>query len=121
MSAPDPESRSELQGEPLPPSWFERNVEGIQRGVLVICVLLLVGDLVFHFVGHKHVHFDIEAWPGFYAIVGFVSYVSLVLTAKQLRKLLKRPVDYYDHPAPPLAQMDDAAAPTHEASDEDAS
>ena len=48
------------------------------------------------FVYHKHVHFDFEAWPGFYAVVGFVSYVGLVFTAKGLRRLLKREEGYYD-------------------------
>jgi predicted dienelactone hydrolase len=99
---------------PLPPSWFEKNVGGIVRGLVVICVLLLVADLVFHFVGHKHVHFDWEAWPGLYAAAGFVSYVGLVLTAKQLRKLLMRPEDHYGeapllplgHPAGPDADPD---------------
>ena len=81
--------------EPLPPSIFERHVGRIVKGVYAICALLLVADVVFHFVGHKHVHFDIESWPGFYALAGFVSYVGLELGAKQLRKLVKRPEDYY--------------------------
>jgi len=102
--------------EPLPPSWFEKNVDLIVRGVVGVCALLLVGDVVFHFVGHKHTHFDVEGWIGFYAVVGFVSYVGLVLTAKQLRKLVMRGLDYYgeDVPssssaAPGLAQSRKAA------------
>lgn len=84
--------------QPLPPSWFERNVRTIVRAVFAICGLLIVADLVFHFVGHKHVHYDWEAIPGFYALVGFVSYVGLVLTAKQLRRVLRRDEDFYgDH------------------------
>ena len=81
--------------EPLPPSRIERNVDSIVRGLVATCVGLVAFDVVFHFVGHKHVHFDLEAVPGFYAVVGFVSYVGLVMTAKQLRKVVMRPNDYY--------------------------
>jgi hypothetical protein len=37
-----------------------------------------------------------ESLWGFYAVYGFAACVLLVLLAKQLRKLLKRPEDYYD-------------------------
>jgi hypothetical protein len=33
---------------------------------------------------------------GFYALFGFVACVTLVLIAKQMRKILKRKADYYD-------------------------
>lgn len=100
MSAPREHEPTAEGREPLPPSIFERHVGRIVNGVYAICALLLVADVVFHFVGDKHVHFDIESWPGFYALVGFVSYVGLVLSAKQLRKLVKRPEDYYGLRAP---------------------
>ena len=45
---------------------------------------------------HKHGHFDFEELPGFNAAFGFLAYVGLVLSATQLRKLLKRDEDYYD-------------------------
>ena len=77
------------------PSWVEKNVSLIIKLLIGACISLLLADVIFHFSAEKHVHFDIERWPGFYAIVGFLSYVGLVLTAKQLRKLLKRPEDYY--------------------------
>lgn len=93
--------------EPLPPSWIERNVDTIVRGLVAVCAGLVVFDLVFHFVGHKHVHFQIEAVPGFYALAGFASYVGLVLTAKQLRKVLMRPNDYYGEA--PLEDAHDAS------------
>jgi len=38
-----------------------------------------------------------EAWPGFYAVFGFVACVILVLVAKYvLRPLVKRDEKYYD-------------------------
>lgn len=76
-------------------SVFERNADGIAKGVAVVCVLLLVADGVIHWFHLKHVHFAFEAFPGFYALAGFVSYVGLVLTAKKLRTWLKRDEDYY--------------------------
>ena len=57
-----------------------------------LCAAVLLVD-VFH---HKHGHFTFEEWFGFYALYGFVSYMVIVLSAKQLRKLLKRDEDYYD-------------------------
>jgi hypothetical protein len=95
--------------EPLPPSWIEKNQKLIIRGVVALALAAVVADVLHGIYGHKHVHFDMEAWPGFYAVVGFVSYVGLVLTAKQLRKVLSRPVDYYDD-QPPLLAFDPAAA-----------
>ncbi|MFT5358784.1 MAG: hypothetical protein ACI9KE_006023 [Polyangiales bacterium] len=95
--------------EPLPPSWIEKNQKLIIRGVVALALAAVVADVLHGIYGHKHVHFDMEAWPGFYAVVGFVSYVGLVLTAKQLRKVLSRPVDYYEE-QPPLLAFDPAAA-----------
>lgn len=57
-----------------------------------LCAVLLLID-VFH---HKHGHFAIEEWFGFYALYGFAAYVVIVMSAKQLRKLVKRDEDYYD-------------------------
>jgi hypothetical protein len=44
----------------------------------------------------KHGPFAIEHVYGFYGIFGFVACVALVLIAKQLRRVLMRPEDYYD-------------------------
>ena len=44
----------------------------------------------------KHGPFAIEHVFGFYGIFGFVACVALVLIAKQLRRVLMRPEDYYD-------------------------
>ena len=68
------------------------NVRRLLRLLYLICALLLAADL---FV-HRHVEHGWESLSGFYAIYGFAACVLLVLLAKQLRKLLKRPEDYYD-------------------------
>lgn len=59
--------------------------------VTAICLVLLAIDLFYH----RHGHFDFENWPGFYAFMGFVSYLTIVNSAKLLRKLVKRDNDYY--------------------------
>jgi uncharacterized membrane protein len=74
--------------------WLDepRNVAKIFLGLVAICVVLLVADFFYD----KHAKFAIEAVFGFYGIFGFVCCIFLVLAAKELRKLLKRPEDYYD-------------------------
>jgi hypothetical protein len=66
--------------------------ERVFRAVLVVCVLLVASDLFYA----KHGHYGWEGWIGFQGAYGFVSCVLLVLTAKQLRRLLKRDEDYYE-------------------------
>jgi uncharacterized membrane protein YhaH (DUF805 family) len=68
------------------------NVRRLLRFLYLVCALLLAADL---FV-HRHADHAWESLWGFYAIFGFAACVSLVLLARQLRKLLKRPEDYYD-------------------------
>lgn len=41
-------------------------------------------------------YFGIDSWFGFGAAFGFLSCVAMVLVAKALGALLKRPEDYYD-------------------------
>jgi hypothetical protein len=41
-------------------------------------------------------YFRLDGWPGFAAVFGFLSCVAMVLLAKALGALLKRPDDYYD-------------------------
>ncbi len=74
--------------------WLDRkeNVTKVYRGVWGLCALLfLVEPLV-----HKHVDFSFENWFGFHGWFGFVACVGLVLAAKLLRLVVKRPEDYYE-------------------------
>ncbi len=74
--------------------WLDRkeNVARVYRGVWIACALLfLVEPLV-----HKHPEFAIDSSFGFYGWYGFACCVGLVLTAKVLRILVKRPDDYYE-------------------------
>lgn len=74
--------------------WLDnpRNVDRIVWVLYAVCAFLLAID---GFV-HKHGPFAIEHWFGFYGIYGFVACVGLVLAAKEMRRILMRPEDYYD-------------------------
>ena len=74
--------------------WLDdpRNITKIVWVLVVVCVGLFAADALYH----KHPHFAIEEWFGFYGVFGFVMCVVLVLAAKGLRIFLKRPEDYYE-------------------------
>ena len=74
--------------------WLDdpRNVSRIVYALYAACVLLFIADFFYH----KHVKFDFEGWTGFYGWFGFFSYLFIVLSAKQLRKVLRRDESYYD-------------------------
>ena len=74
--------------------WLDnpRNVNWIVRGVFILAGVMILLDLLYH----KHPHFGMENWFGFYGLYGFVACVALVIAAKGLRVLLKRDEDYYD-------------------------
>ncbi|MBM3572490.1 MAG: hypothetical protein FJX52_09055 [Alphaproteobacteria bacterium] len=82
----DPKERNYWLDDP-------RNVDRLIYGFYVVCGLLLAIDV---FVP-KHGPFAIEHFFAFYGVFGFVACVALVLIAKQLRRILMRPEDYYDH------------------------
>tara|TARA_Y100001968_G_scaffold333115_1_gene394212 strand:+ start:1507 stop:1767 length:261 start_codon:yes stop_codon:yes gene_type:complete len=56
------------------------------------CLGLLAWDLGYH----QHGHLDFEEWFGFHAWFGFLAYCFIVGSAVMMRKVLKRPEDYYD-------------------------
>lgn len=66
------------------------------RRVLWGLYALSGASLLLDFVVHRHVDHPWEALWGFYGLYGFVACVLLVLVAKELRKVLMRPEDYYD-------------------------
>lgn len=69
-----------------------RNVSLVVRGLYVICFLLFLFD----FIVHRHVTHEWDSFTGFYALFGFTAYVTIVLVAVLLRKLVQRREDYYD-------------------------
>lgn len=73
---------------------FDRpeNVDRLLKGFYAICILLVLAD----FIAHRHIGFDWEKIPAFYALYGFVACVLLVVVAKRMRNVLMRKEDYYD-------------------------
>lgn len=78
------------------PRWLDepRNVDRVVWGLYITCALVFLADLLYD----KHPHFGVENLFGFHALYGFVGSVTLVLVAKQLRRVLMRDEDYYEEP-----------------------
>ncbi len=76
------------------PRWLDRpeTVTLIVRALWVICAALVVAEFFYH----KHPYFRFDGSFAFYAIFGFVAYCTIVLSAKGLRRLIKREEGYYD-------------------------
>lgn len=74
--------------------WLDNpaNIRLIIWALVISCIALFIADFLYH----KHGHFEFEKWPGFYAWYGFLSYCTIVLSAKQLRKLIGRKENYYE-------------------------
>lgn len=89
------------------PRWLDepRNVDRVVRGLYLACALVFLADLLYG----KHPHFKVEDVFGFYALYGFVGSVTLVLVAKQLRRVLMRDEDYYE----PVDREADPTEPDH--------
>ena len=76
--------------------WLVRpsTIRKLWIGSSIVLALVVLAQTVFYVKGY----FGFDAWFGFGAIYGFVSCLVLVLVAKLLGLMLKRPVDYYDAP-----------------------
>ena len=74
--------------------WLDRpeNVTRLYRSVWAVGIALVLLE----FFMHRHEEFAFAGWWAFYALFGFFACVALVLTAKALRRVLKRDEDYYD-------------------------
>jgi len=74
--------------------WLDepRNVDRLVYALYAICAGLFLADRLYV----KHPHFVFEGWFGFFAVFGFVACVALVLGARQMRRVVKRPEDYYE-------------------------
>lgn len=74
--------------------WLDK--PGTLRLIIAVLVISCIAVFAVDFFYHKHGHFDFEQWYGFYAWYGFLSYCLIVLSAKQMRKLIARKEDYYE-------------------------
>ncbi len=66
-----------------------RKLWWIFAGILTLTVVAQVAV-------HIHEYFGADGWFGFYAAFGFLSCVAMVVFAKLLGFLIKRPDTYYD-------------------------
>lgn len=78
----------------MKPHWLDdpKNVKLLWRLFLVV---LAITVLVEPFAG-LHPHFEVEALFGFHAWYGFLACAAMILVAKGLGLLLKRPDTYYE-------------------------
>lgn len=76
------------------PHWLDHpaNVKRLYRGFQVVLALTVLAELVVHL----HPHFSIEALFGFNAWFGFLACLAMIIVAKGLALVLKRPDTYYD-------------------------
>jgi predicted nicotinamide N-methyase len=76
------------------PHWLDdpRHVKLLWRGFLVVLALTVLAETVIQL----HPHFAIEAVFGFGAWFGFAACAAMIVGAKALALLLKRPDSYYD-------------------------
>ena len=74
--------------------WLVRpqSIKALWIGFIVVLLLVVLGD----FFIHTHVAFEIDGTFGFYAWYGLVTCIAMIVAAKALALLLKRPDDYYD-------------------------
>ena len=68
------------------------NVKLLFNAFYALCAAVVVLDLVIT----REDHHPWERLLAFYPLYGFVGIVVLVLIAKQMRRVLMRPEDYYD-------------------------
>lgn len=75
--------------------WLQR--PGTVRWLWRIGLGLLALTLLAQVWVPLYAHFGIDGWFGFHALFGFLACVAMVLLAKLLGWLLKRPDTYYDN------------------------
>jgi len=84
--------------------WLDdrRNIDRLYWGLVAVCVILGVADLVWFMLGaaelvhYRHVYFGWDGWINFYGFFGFAAFWCIVIAGKNLRRFLWRPEDYYD-------------------------
>lgn len=76
--------------------WLVRpsTIRKLWIGTSVVLTLVVLAQTVIYVKGY----FGFDAWFGFGAIYGFISCLIMVLVAKLLGLILKRPQNYYDEP-----------------------
>lgn len=74
-------------------SWVDK--KGSDKIIFWALAAVCVAVFALEWTYEKHGYFHIEDMIGFYAFYGFIMFTGLILVAKALRVLIKRPEDYY--------------------------
>lgn len=69
----------------------QRNVKKLWRGFLAVLALTVIAG----FFVDLHPHFEIESWFAFNAAYGFITCLLMIVGAKALGLILKKPDTYY--------------------------
>lgn len=87
-----------------PVHWLVRpaTIRKLWIGFSVVLVLVVLAQMVIYVKGY----FGVDAWYGFGAVYGFGSCLLMVLVAKVLGLLLKRPEDFYESQDEPQEHSD---------------
>jgi sterol desaturase/sphingolipid hydroxylase (fatty acid hydroxylase superfamily) len=74
--------------------WLARpaTIKLLWKVFIAVLVVLVVAQAIIYVKGY----FGVDGWFGFGAAFGFMSCLAMVLFAKALGYVLKRPEDYYD-------------------------
>jgi len=74
--------------------WLDepRNVRRLWRAFLALLAVVVAAELVIAL----HPHFEVESLPAFHAAYGFLACAAMIVVAKALGMLLKRPDTYYE-------------------------
>ncbi len=73
--------------------WLDepKHVQWLWRGFIAVLALTVLAELVFSL----HPTFQIEGWFGFHAAFGFIACALMIIGAKAMGLLLKRPDTFY--------------------------
>ena len=73
--------------------WLDRpeNIKLLWRSFLVVLALTVLAE----FFVHLHPAFEVESWFGFHAGFGLFTCALMIIGAKALALLIKRPDNYY--------------------------
>jgi hypothetical protein len=88
------EENSPQEKHPQDDHWLVRpaTVRKLWIGFIAVLTLTVLAQLAIGIKGY----FVVDGWLGFAAVFGFLSCVAMVLVAKGLGLLIKRPESYYD-------------------------
>ena len=92
--APPIGPRAWMKDPDEPPGLWDKkeNVDRLLYGFYAALAILVLLDIVVH----RHHYHPWEALFGFHAWYGFAACWILVVIAKQMRRVLMKPEDYYD-------------------------